>query len=67
MGILDGIALLAVISAAPLPNPEYAAVTSSMFGLLTILLAWVFLRERMTLPQCAGCLLAFSGVGYLAL
>jgi len=67
MGIVDGIALLCVLSAGTLPDAQYAAVASSMFGLLTILLAWVFLKERMTLPQWAGCALAFAGVGYLAL
>lgn len=67
MGIADGIALLCVLSAGALPDPQYAAVTSSMFGLLTILLAWGFLKEGMTLPQWAGCVVAFCGVGYLAL
>lgn len=67
MGVADGIALLCVLSAGNLPNPQYAAVTASMFGLLTILLAWVFLKEQMTRPQWAGCVLAFCGVGYLAL
>lgn len=66
MGILDGIALLAVLSAGPLPNPEYAAVTASMFGLLTVLLAWVFLGEAMSPAKWLGVLIAFTGVGYLA-
>lgn len=67
MGIADGIALWCVLSAGVLPNAQYAAVTSSMFGLLTIMLAWVLLKERMTLPQWGGCVIAFAGVGYLAL
>ena len=67
MGVADGIALHLVLSAGALPDAEYAAVTSSMFGLLTILLAWVFLKERMSLPQWLGCLIAFAGVGTLAL
>ncbi|WP_108815509.1 DMT family transporter [Loktanella sp. Alg231-35] len=67
MGVADGIALLCVLSAGNLPNPQYAAVTSSMFGLLTIVLAWVFLRERMSAYQWGGCVIAFGGVGYLAL
>jgi drug/metabolite transporter (DMT)-like permease len=67
MGIADGVALLCVLSAGTLPEPQYASVTSSMFGLLTILMAWVLLKERMTLHQWGGCLVAFAGVGYLAL
>ncbi|MGX9354765.1 EamA family transporter [Roseobacteraceae bacterium S113] len=67
MGLLDGVALLSVISAAGLPNPEFAAVASSTFGMLTIVLAWVFLKERMKAAQWLGCLLAFAGISYLAL
>lgn len=67
MGLADGVALLCVLSAGALPDPQYAAVTSSMFGLLTILLAWIFLKERMTTPQWIGCCVAFCGVGVLAL
>jgi len=67
MGCADGVALYAVLSAGGLPNAEYAAVASSIFGLLTILMAWAFLREKMTPPQWMGCALAFVGIGYLAL
>ena len=67
MGIADGIALIAVLTAGTLARAELAAVASSMFGLLTILLAWMFLRERMTGKQWLGCLVAFAGVGYLAI
>jgi len=67
MGVADGIALYCVLSAGTLPDPQYAAVTASMFGLLTILLAWVFLKERVTLVQWIGCTVAFCGVGVLAL
>ena len=66
MGLLDGVALLSIMSAAALPHPEYASVASSLFGLLTILLAWILLKERMTMSQWGGCLIAFAGVGYLA-
>lgn len=67
MGIADGIALLCVLSAGRMANPQYAAVTSSMFGLITIVLAWLILKERMSVTQWGGCLIAFCGVGYLAL
>lgn len=67
MGLLDGIALLCVISAGGLPSAQYAAVASSTFGLITIILAWALLKEHMTPKQWAGCALAFAGIGYLAL
>lgn len=67
MGALDGVALLAVLTAGRLDHPQFAAVASSMFGLFTIVLAWAVLKERMTAPQWGGCLVAFLGIGYLAL
>lgn len=67
MGLADGVALLCVLSAGGLPDAQYAAVASSIFGLLTIIMAWAFLRERMTVAQWAGCAVAFAGIGYLAL
>jgi drug/metabolite transporter (DMT)-like permease len=67
MGIADGIALLCVLSAGHLPDAQYASVASSIFGLLTIVLAWAFLREKMTGVQWMGCAIAFCGIGYLAL
>lgn len=66
MGVLDGIALLSVLSAGSLPSPEYAVVTSSVFGLITVILARVFLSEGMTTRQWLGCLLTFAAIGYLA-
>ena len=67
MGIADGIALMSVLKAGSMANPEYAAVASSMFGLLTIVLARIFLSERMTGVQWIGCAIAFGGIGFLAL
>ena len=67
MGCADGLALWCVFSAGSLENPQYASVTSSIFGLITILLAWIFLKERMTIMQWVGCIITFLGVGYLAI
>ena len=67
MGLADGIALMSVLAAGALDDAKYAAVASSLFGMLTIVLAWMFLKERMTITQWAGCAVAFAGVGYLAL
>jgi drug/metabolite transporter (DMT)-like permease len=33
----------------------------------TVLLAWTFLRERLTPSQWAGVVLAFAGVGLIAI
>jgi uncharacterized membrane protein len=67
MGIADGIALLAMVSAGGLDNAEYASVAASIFGLITIVLAWAFLSEKMTLPQWIWCAVTFAGIGYLSI
>ena len=67
MGLMDALALFCVLSAGGLPDAQFAAVASSIFGLITILLCWVFLRERLTLLQWAGCFASFAGIGYLGL
>jgi drug/metabolite transporter (DMT)-like permease len=66
MGCLDGIALICVMSAGGLPNAHYAAVATSVFGLLTIVMAWLFLKERMTALQWGGVALSFAGIAFLA-
>ncbi|MES0864851.1 DMT family transporter [Ruegeria sp. SCPT10] len=67
MGTLDAVALLCVVSAGGLPNAQYASVAASIFGLLTVVLAWAILQERMSTSQWLGCIIAFSGIGYLAI
>lgn len=67
MGLCDGLALLCIIAAASLPNPAFASVAASTFGICTIILAWVWLKERLSPAQIAGCALAFAGIGYLSL
>ena len=67
MGILDGIAIICMFAAGAYPSAQYAAVAASVFGLITILLAWMFLDEKMRAAQWFGCLVAFGGIGYLAL
>lgn len=65
MGCLDGIALAAVLAAGALPMAVYASVVSSLFGMVTVLLAWVFLGEKVTLKQGLGIGLVFAGLGLL--
>ncbi len=67
MGVLDATALGIVIASGGLDRPEFAAVAASIFGMVTIILAWAFLKERMTPGQWAGVAVTFAGIGYLAL
>ncbi|MEW2919774.1 DMT family transporter [Ruegeria sp. ANG10] len=67
MGALDAVAILCVVSAGGLPNAQYASVAASIFGLLTVVLAWAILREEMAFVQWLGCIIAFAGIGYLAI
>lgn len=67
MGLADAIALACVVSAGGLPDAQYASVAASIFGLITIVGAWAFLREKMTPLQWLGCAITFAGIGYLAL
>jgi drug/metabolite transporter (DMT)-like permease len=66
MGVLDATALALVQAAARLPHPEYASVASSLFGVLTILLAWRFLGEKVQRLQWAGIAVVFAGIGVLS-
>lgn len=66
MGALDALALTAVLGAGSFAHPEFAAVTSSAFGLVTILIAWAFLKEPMTTTQWVAVFAVFSAIGFLA-
>lgn len=66
MGLLDTLALGLVMLAGGLANAEYAAVAASLFGIVTILLAWVVLDEAVLPRQWPGIILVFVGIGWLA-
>lgn len=65
MGGLDAVALGSVTMSGTMPNPEYASVTSSVFGLITVVLAWMFLKEKMTPTQWGGVIIVFGAIAYL--
>jgi drug/metabolite transporter (DMT)-like permease len=67
MGVLDAIALSAVTASGRLPQAEYASVSSSLFGVGTILLASYFLKEQLTALQWAGVATVFAGIAALSL
>ena len=66
MGLLDTAALALVMLAGGRPNAEYAAVAASLFGVVTILLAWRFLGETVRPTQWLGIGLVFAGIAQLA-
>lgn len=67
MGVLDVGAVSMVTLAGGMENAEYAAVASSIFGIVTILLAWKFLHEPMRAYQWGGVALVFAGIAALGL
>ncbi len=66
MGLLDSLALSAVVAAGHAPGAEIATVTSSAFGAVTVILARMFLKEPVAPAQWAGIVLIFAGVGVLS-
>jgi drug/metabolite transporter (DMT)-like permease len=66
MGALDVGAFMAVVTASMLPNPAIATVASSAFGVVTVVLARLILKERIGRLQLAGIVLVFLGVAVLA-
>ena len=67
MGVLDAFALGVVISAGRMNNPEFASVSASTFGLITVVLAAIFLKERMSMLQWFAVFLVFGSIATLAL
>lgn len=66
MGVLDGSALALVLYAGTRPFAEFASVTASVFGLMTIILAWAILKEPMKAHQWAGVFVVFAAIASLA-
>lgn len=67
MGVFDVVALGLVTAAGSLPRAEYASITSSLFGVLTVLLAAWFLREKVRLVQWLGIGTVFGGIALLGM
>lgn len=67
MGLCDTVALASVLFAGNLPGGTFAMVTASLFGVITIILAWVFLKERLAPLQWVGLAVTFTAIGAIAL
>lgn len=66
MGVLDALALGLVTASGGLEFPEYAAIAASLFGVLTILLAWRLLGEAVWRWQWLGIGMVFAGIASLS-
>jgi len=66
-GLLDSGAYLALFAGSAGEDAAIAAVAASAFGIVTVLLARVFLREAMSLAQWFGTAVVFIGVAILSL
>ena len=64
---LDTLALALVTGAGHYPDPHYESVAASTFGMVTIILAWIFLRERLTGQQWLAVIVVFGAILYLGL
>lgn len=65
MGGLDVFALSMLNLGGHTAQPELAIVTASAAGVIAILLAWVFFKERIAPLRWIGIIMTFSGVAAL--
>ena len=66
LGVLDVGAVLALLIATQGEGAAIGAVASSPYAVITVLLAWIILREPIPLRQWGGIVLVVVGVGVLA-
>ena len=66
-GTLDSSGYLALFAGSAGADAHIAAVTSTAYGAVTTVLAWLFLRERVGWPQWLGIALITIGVALLSL
>jgi drug/metabolite transporter (DMT)-like permease len=66
MGSIDAIALGLVTASGGLPNAEYASVASSLFGVLTVVMATWILKEHVRPIQWLGIAVVFCGIASLS-
>jgi uncharacterized membrane protein len=65
-GVLDSGGVLFLLFGSFGPNREITVVISAAFGAVTVLLAWVFLKERLSALQWMAAAMIFAGTACLA-
>jgi drug/metabolite transporter (DMT)-like permease len=66
MGALDVAALSLLFAAGHTPQPELAVVCASASGAVTVILAWLFAKERIVPLRWAGIAMTFAGIAALS-
>ena len=61
-GVLDTSAFLANNAGMQLGQVSVVSVLASLYGAVTVLLAWIFLRERLEINQWFGIVMIFVGI-----
>ncbi len=67
MGGLDILGVIAVSASGRLPGKEFAAAGISSYGAIAVILAWLVLREKVSLMQWGGIAMITGAVAALAL
>lgn len=67
MGALDVLGVIAINASGHLPGKDFAGVGISGYGALSVLLAMVFLKEKVSPGQWVGILLIVAGVASMAI
>ncbi len=66
IGALDVLALVAVTASGHFPGREFAAIGISAYGAIAVMLAMVFLKEKVSWGQWVGIVLIVAGVATLS-
>jgi drug/metabolite transporter (DMT)-like permease len=67
MALCDVVAVTSVNAATYFPNKELGAMAISGYGALSVLLAMLFLKEKVSAAQWLGIVMISCGVGPLAI
>jgi len=67
VGLTDTAAFVANNAGMAIGHVSVVSVLSSLYGAVTVLLAWIFLRERIGKSQWLGILLIFAGIVLVSL
>ena len=66
MALLDTVAAVLLFAAGKTAHPELATVCGTASGAITVVLAWIFLSERIVYLRWCGIAATFIGIAALS-